>query len=480
MALPVLVAVSGAHEAALVAGLEAPGSTVRVVRRCADLSELLSAAAAGLARAVVVSLDLPRLDGEALARLRELGLVVVALLPPDHPAAPATAAADGIDRLPVDDRLAAAAPAQQVAAVILAAVERRERESAASPGSRPAGEGGTPEATGEVRAVSGAVAVRDGGPRPMPFAGPAGGLPLTPGRVVAVWGPIGAPGRTTVAVTLAAELAQLGQSTMLADADTYGASVAQVLGLLDESAGLGAAVRAALQGGLDAERLARLAPVVSPRLRVLTGLVRPSRWPELRPAGLDLVWQQARQVSAWTVVDCGFSLEADEEISFDTSAPRRNGATLSALAAADVVIAVGAADPVGLQRLVRGLQELADVIPPGRAPRVVVTRVRAASVGSPPGLKVTQALTRYAGVTDPVLVPDDRSACDVALLEGRTLTEAAPGSPARRVLAGLARALVAERHGSSGRPGPGTGTGFAGGAGTEAGKGRRGRRGARV
>ena len=54
------------------------------------------------------------------------------------------------------------------------------------------------------------------------------------------------------------------------------------------------------------------------------------------------------------VVDCGFSLEADEEISFDTVAPRRNGATLAVLSDADLVLAVGSADPPGMERLVRG------------------------------------------------------------------------------------------------------------------------------
>ena len=46
--------------------------------------------------------------------------------------------------------------------------------------------------------------------------------------VVAVWGPTGAPGRTTIAVTLATELAALG-ITVLVDADTYGGSVAQAV-----------------------------------------------------------------------------------------------------------------------------------------------------------------------------------------------------------------------------------------------------------
>ncbi len=54
-----------------------------------------------------------------------------------------------------------------------------------------------------------------------------------------------------MAVTLAVEAARLGVETLLVDADTYGASVAQVLGLLDEAPGLAAAARAANSGRLD-------------------------------------------------------------------------------------------------------------------------------------------------------------------------------------------------------------------------------------
>ena len=76
------------------------------------------------------------------------------------------------------------------------------------------------------------------------------------GRLVAVWGPTGAPGRTTVAVVLATEAARLGCSSLLADADCYGGVIAQVLGLLDESPGLAAAVRQANAGNLDLHTLA--------------------------------------------------------------------------------------------------------------------------------------------------------------------------------------------------------------------------------
>jgi len=106
-----------------------------------------------------------------------------------------------------------------------------------------------------------------------------------------------------------------------------------------------------------------------------------------------------------------------------------------------VVLAVGAGDPVGLQRLVRGLGELAEVLPQVR-PRVVVTRVRATAVGSGPHRRVSEALRRYAGISSVVTVPDDRSAHDGALLAGRSLTEHAPGSAARQAIATLAADLA--------------------------------------
>jgi Mrp family chromosome partitioning ATPase len=44
--------------------------------------------------------------------------------------------------------------------------------------------------------------------------------------LAAVWGPKGAPGRTTVAVNLAFEAAAAGGEVLLVDADTYGGAVA--------------------------------------------------------------------------------------------------------------------------------------------------------------------------------------------------------------------------------------------------------------
>lgn len=261
------------------------------------------------------------------------------------------------------------------------------------------------------------------------------------GRLVAVWGPTGAPGRTTVAVTLADELAAAGVPTLLADADTYGGAVAQVLGLLDEAPGLAAAAAAADAGALDAAGLAALAQALPdvPLLRVLTGIARPQRWPELRPAALTVVWNVARGLVARTVVDCGFGLE--QETAPGPSGAQRNGATLATLEDADEIVVVGAADPVGLSRLVRGLTDLQEVAPPGVPVRVLLTRVRRGPMGPEPERRLTDALTRFR-VSPALLVPADPDGCDRALLARRTLREVAPASGARLALAGLAAELA--------------------------------------
>ncbi len=262
---------------------------------------------------------------------------------------------------------------------------------------------------------------------------------IPPGRVVAVWGPAGAPGRTTIAVNVAAELAATGVAVLLIDADTYAASVAQVLGLLDESPGMAAVARAAELGTLDLPTLARLAPTASPQLRVLTGLPSASRWTELRAESMSHLIGLARQLCRYVVIDCGSCLEDDEELSYDTRAPRRNAAALTSLAEADELIVVGGADPVGLQRLVRGLQELLGVQAP--PPTIVVNHVRSGSIGASPERRIGEALDRFAGVTAAYFVPEDRAAMDRCLLSGRVLREEAAGSVVRERIRQLAMSL---------------------------------------
>jgi len=153
------------------------------------------------------------------------------------------------------------------------------------------------------------------------------------------------------------------------------------------------------------------------------------------------VLELCRSLAATTVVDCGFALEQDEELAYDTAAPRRNGATLTVLESADLVYAVGAADPVGLQRLIRGLAELRAAVP-GVQPVVVVNKLRASAIPGDAEKEVRAALSRYAGAQDVLVIPADVEGLDRALAGGRTLAEAAPQSPARAALAAHAASLA--------------------------------------
>jgi Flp pilus assembly CpaE family ATPase len=424
----VLCAVRGAAESAVVRGLTQ--ASVPVARRCADLAELLASAAAGLGGVAVVSADLPGLDREGIRHLHGSGVRVVVLWEADAGWDAARAARLGADAAVPADRLDVAVRAARSTG--RPAVVRGAPSGAVLAGfSGPVAADGDGTTAGGARAACAADA----------FAVEPPSDPGLPGRVVAVWGPTGAPGRTTVAIGLAEALAPEG--ALLVDADTYGGTVAPMLGMLDEAPGVAAACRAAATGRLDPVALAALAPTPAPGLRVLTGIGRADRWPEVPAAHLEQVWACARELVPWTVVDCGFGIERDEALSYDTRAPQRHDATLSALAEADTVVVVGSADPISLQRLVRALLDLPDVAPTAQRV-VVVTRVRASVAGHRPGPAIRDALGRYAGVGDVHLLPWDPVACDAAVLGGRLLGEVAPHSPLRRALVELAGALRAE------------------------------------
>jgi len=277
----------------------------------------------------------------------------------------------------------------------------------------------------------------------------AGGTPCS-GRVVAVWGPTGAPGRTTLAINIAAEIAAAGHTVALADADTYSGSVAASLGMLDEAPGFAAACRLAGSDSLtqtEFERIAQRYNSPQGAFWVLTGIGRPSRWPELSAERVTRTIEAVRQWVDYVVIDTGFNLESDEELSSDIFAPRRNAATVTALRAADHVVACGLADPVGMARFLRAWSDLTDVIS-DTAVSVVMNRVRSSAVGLDPAGQVIGALRRFGAIESPVLVPNDQASLDVAVLTGRTLRDAAPKSLARAsirrfVLAKLVTAPVA-------------------------------------
>lgn len=407
MSIPVVTV--GQSREDLVGGLERLHGPVTVVRRCAELPELLAACQSGLARAAVVAEGSEGLSASLVDRLGAVGVAIVALTDNAEEAARlhrigVVPALTGVESAELSDRIADA----------VAQLTGRLRPASLS----------SPADTGAALATDPVVPELD-------TEGSGAG------ELIVVWGPAGSPGRTTVAVNIAGEMAADGRGVLLVDADTYGASVAAVLGLLDESAGLAQACRLADQGLLDAEALRKVAATVATTagtFRVLTGITRADRWTELRAPALALVLERARQIADVVVVDAGFCLEADEELSFDTMAPRRNAATLRPLELADTVYAVGAADPVGVPRMVRALAELEGVVPQA-SPTVIMNKVRSSSVGREPERQLRDAWERYGPASGlKAFLPYDPAAADAALLAGSLLLEASPGSTLRHAI----------------------------------------------
>lgn len=435
----VLILAAGADwEPAVLAAIDARRD-LAVLRRCMDVEELLAAAAAGQADSAVVGTDARGLDARVVEQLQHHGVRTVGVLPAgaaeEHARARAVRAGIGrlvgqaaLGTLPdllLADEGAPAVPAQGA----LGAGASLAPGPSEVPGT--AGLTGTSGASG----IPGTSDTADAD-------GAASGQRAVSGRVWTVWGGAGAPGRSTVAAAVAAELARRERSTLLVDADPYGGSVAQQLGILDQVSGLLAAARLVAGGGLETG-LSGVVRMLGSHLGVITGLPRPDRWAEVRGEMLaDVITGAARMGEV--IIDAGFCLEDDD---LDARAGR-NQLTLTALDLADEVLVVGTADPVGLTRLVRGLADLR-----GREAatqvRVVINRVR-------PTLGWTEreiagTVRGVVGQQTPIhFLPDDRATVDKALVAGRTLLEAAPDGPLPRAVAALVDAVSAAQAAKSG------------------------------
>jgi len=277
-----------------------------------------------------------------------------------------------------------------------------------------------------------------------------------PHRITAVWGPPGAPGRSTLSIQLAVELARTGRRTALVDADTVAPSIALLLGLSDDDPGIAAACRRAELGALDPDELTRLATAVDTSggsIDVLGGINRPSRWPELSASRLSAALQACRGWAEETVVDVSAAFDADDEATYDLTGPRRHAATAAALAEADTIVAVASADPLGISRFLRDHAELRRLTGPTPVV-VVVNQLRAGPLGLDARGQIRRTLERFGGIADVVFVPFDQRAADAALLHARPIADVVPRSPlvagVRRLAAGLSPTASATADSSRG------------------------------
>lgn len=470
----VLLALTG-EDAAIVQALDDAGSGLKVVRRCGDVAELLGAALAGLARLAVLDTGFDDLDRTVLDRLERCDVAGVLLVNDDEERRWAAAGwatmprrvdpvmlrarlqliarrggGQGAPALPpAGPRTAAASDSASAASAAVSADPSGARMPDPPGGARPASapDAGRPGAGWDADDRPPASQPGRDGParprtsgtagRPLPGSPPdAGAEAARPreGRLAVVWGPHGAPGRTTVAASLAHGLARAGGS-VLVDADVEAPSLVQVLGLPEDSSSLATAARLASHSRLDTESLVGLLVPVGPDHSLLSGLGRSGRWRELPPSPMADVWAGCREVAAWTVIDiAGGPLE--DEVDDYTLEPGRDALAASLVRSADVVVIVGAADPVGVRRLLQLVAQFDETERPSGRIEVVVNRVRASAAGPSPERAVREALARFGGLEEVVLLPEDPVA-DQCLLAGCSVLDGAPGSALGRALAVL-------------------------------------------
>lgn len=364
----------------LVHRIESYRGEMMVVRVCQEISEAIAACASGMGQVLLVA-D-PRLmpPMEQVDYMRELKVILVLL-----------------DELPVTPPgVLCAAPTGSTA----------DLENLISQGLR--------ELTQANRFLGSAA------------GGEAGAGERSEGIVSTFWGAVGSPGRSTVALNFAAESAAAGQKVILIDADTYGASIAVQLGLLDESAAVAQICRVVDAGNYDVSRLEAVCATLQVGqavLKVATGIPRASRWPEVRGASLRRAVEVFKQHYDRVVLDVAAPIETDEQLSFDTNAPQRNGVSVEALRFSDEVYMVVAADSVGIPRAIRAIDELSDQ--QLNAPiRILFNKIGTATSGRSPRRGVSEAWERF-GPSYPIVgfLPDDHQVCQAAVLAGSALLE---------------------------------------------------------
>lgn len=179
---------------------------------------------------------------------------------------------------------------------------------------------------------------------PGPAGVPTDAAPPARGQVTVVGGPPGGCGATEVSVALAAAVGRRGDPCVLVDADEVAPSVAQRLGLAAYP-NLRVAVDAVEQATTTLGEV--LAPVDAGRFWALPGLSRPTDWSRTRAGEILAVVEALARPGVHVLADVAHRVE---DLA-GAGGPPRYASTRALLGAADAVVGVGTASPVGIARL---------------------------------------------------------------------------------------------------------------------------------
>ena len=245
------------------------------------------------------------------------------------------------------------------------------------------------------------------------------------GLTVAVWGPTGAPGRTTVATSVASLMAGRGLRVLLVDADSRSGAIAPALGLLDEVPGFIAGCRLADRDQLTADDLRRLShryECAGSTFDVLTGVTSGRLYPEVTPDTITQLVEMAQGVWEVIVLDTGSDI-----IRSDSDPSATTAAATTCLRISDEAVALCQATPVGVARFARVFADAVS-LRGGKPFPVVLNGVDQSRRSLSDEATIREALRRFAGVGSVQIVARDSGACRQAEMLGVSVADCVPGS----------------------------------------------------
>jgi hypothetical protein len=237
-------------------------------------------------------------------------------------------------------------------------------------------------------------------------------VPAPAGHIIAVWGPAGSPGRSTLALCLAATLARRDQRVIVVDADSYAPSLAPMLGLHESRSGVQSLSRHARLETVDPHVLEACAvnlELGAQSFSVITGLNSAAQYVD---CGF-LAWSRAlttlRAVGHTLVVDLAAPVLqlAGETI----GAPMRNALTLSTLEVADRVAVIANPTQLSILRLSRDWSRLTELAEAASLD-VCLNNAPANDRGSLDDS--LHALWQFTGVDEAAVFPRDRLRSDAS------------------------------------------------------------------
>jgi MinD-like ATPase involved in chromosome partitioning or flagellar assembly len=244
------------------------------------------------------------------------------------------------------------------------------------------------------------------------------GTSNTPG-LIAVWGTAGSPGRTSIAIDIASTLDMPERPCLLIDGDVQAPAIAASLGIAEEISGISAAIHQAQIGKLNHETLFDCLRRDKNNLAVLTGILNPDRWIEVRINGLTRVLNFSAQYFANQVIDLSASLPDTKDANYrEFESNLKFGHTASVLQMAEKVIFVINGNPLGVIRAAEMLQNQ-NIFSPEKL-LIVVNKVNNYSFGKSGTKLIENVLHRFIPANKIWFHPESLDIYAKAWLKGRS------------------------------------------------------------